>query len=140
MFIYDNSLMSTDTFDRCRSTVNVLKEPEPNNPLKPVLNAFGGGGGGGGSAAGPSAGGAGNAAAQMLAGFQMPQVAQNAPSTSSGAAAGSSAASSLFDFANLAKMSGMSGFPGFSITGHEKKTKDSGPSTSSKYLHTIILG
>ncbi|XP_053649941.1 stomatin-like protein 1 isoform X1 [Cherax quadricarinatus] len=27
------------------STVNILKEAEPNNPLKPILNCFGGGGG-----------------------------------------------------------------------------------------------
>lgn len=35
------------TFFNFRSTVNILKEPETKNPLKPILSSFGGGGGGG---------------------------------------------------------------------------------------------
>lgn len=53
-----------------RSTVNILKEAEPNNPLKPIMNCLGGNGGGGGQVFTPPGASATAAAASSV--FNIP--------------------------------------------------------------------
>ncbi|KAK4309474.1 hypothetical protein Pmani_018904 [Petrolisthes manimaculis] len=55
--------------DVALSPVNILKEAEPNNPLKPIMNCFGGGGGGSQVVAPP---GSGTAMAAASAMFNLP--------------------------------------------------------------------
>ncbi|KAL7643261.1 UNVERIFIED_CONTAM: hypothetical protein RMT77_006552 [Armadillidium vulgare] len=98
------------------STVNVLKEPEPNNPLKPLLSALGSSGSSGSPVAtGPDGFfGAGGKPGMVASGILEGGMATIPPVVSKGS-------SSLLDFSTLAKISGLGGFQGFSITGMEKK-------------------